>query len=386
MLELLTPEEYAELVEGVTTVRVDPHTFVKILAAAVTDPRLKPILIEFVKNRLAAEIFAEMTRYTVTKQDLAEFKEWLDRQVRIREKNPEKTEGLSRDAASKHWKYLNELLAYLGYSFTLVRLEDLKDELIDMYSYAKARHMLKAFRKFVWVVVKKRNRTLASQILDVVKVPKDNSKELPLIQRIILGYEKPPTLEEVRKVANAIKNIGAKLAFIMLAETGLRPTEIFNLTTDQVDLENRTIRPLHLSKTKRAYISFISKPLHKFITEKYLPWRDWFLEQYQYAVNNLGRDVEKWKKKFIPRNEDHIRAEIKLAMEEAGVRFQLYKLRSFFISWMLKKGVPEVIVAIFTGQISLVHVETILNHYFGGTIEELRELYDKNAPKILEEN
>jgi len=385
MLELLTPEEYAELVEGVTTVRVDPNTFVKILVSAITDPTLKPILIEFVKNRLVAEIFAETTKYTVTKQDLEEFRSWLDRQVRIREKSPELGEGITRDTASKHWRYLNELLTYLGYSFTLHRLEDLKDELIDEFGYAKARHMLKAFRKFVKAVIRKRNRTLASQILEVVKVPKDKSKELPLMQRIMLGYERAPTINEVRSVANAIANMGAKVAFIMLAETGLRPIEIFNLTLDQVDLENRIIRPLHLSKTKRAYISFISKPLHKFVVEQYLSWRDWFLEQYQYAVNNIGRDVEKWRRKFIPLSEEHIRAEIKLAMEKTGVRFELYKLRSFFISWMLlEKKVPGEVVAVFTGQASLAQVETILRHYFGGSIEKLREFYDENAPKILE--
>jgi len=386
MLELLTPEEYAELVEGVTTVRVDPNTFVKILVSAITDPALKPVLIEFVKNRLAAEIFAETTRYTVTKQDLEEFREWLNRQIRIREKSSGLSEGISRDTASKHWKYLNELLTYLGYSFTLQRLEDLRDELIDEFGYAKTRHMLKAFRKFVKVVIRKRNRTLASQILEVVKVPKDKSKELPLMQRIMLGYEKAPTIDEIRRVAEAITNIGAKLAFIILAETGLRPIEIFNLSIEQVDLENRVIRPLHISKTKRAYISFISSLLHKFIIEKYLPWREWFLEQYQYAVNNIGRDVEKWRRKFIPLSEDHIRAEIRLAMEKTGTRFELYKLRSFFISWMLlEKKVPGEVVAVFTGQASLAQVETILRHYFGGSIEKLREFYDENAPKILEE-
>ena len=385
MLELLTHEEYAELVEGVTTVKVDPNTFIKILASAVADPELKPILVEFVKNRLTAEIFAEMTRYTATKQDLEEFREWLNRQVRIREKSPEVSEGISRDTASKHWKYLNDLLAYLGYSFTLSRVEDLKDELIDEFGYAKARHMLKAFRKFVKVVIRKKNRTLASQILEVVKVPKDKSKELPLMQRIILGYEKAPTIDEIRSVANAIANIGAKVAFIMLAETGLRPVEIFNLTMEQVDLSNRVIRPLHLSRTKRAYISFISKPLHRFIAEKYLPWREWFLEQYKHAVNNIGRDVEKWRNKFIPLSEDHIRAEIRLAMERTGIRFELYKLRRFFISWMLMRKTPGEIVAVFTGQTSLAQVETILRHYFGGSIEKLREFYDENAPKILVE-
>ena len=384
MLELLAPEEYAELVEGVTTVRVDPNTFIKILVSAVTDPKLKPILVEFVKNRLAAEIFAEMTRYTVTKQDLEEFREWLDRQIRIREKNPELSEGISRDTASKHWKYLNDLLAYLGYSFTLSRVEDLKDELIDEFGYAIARHMLKAFRKFISVVVKKKNRTLATQILDVVKVPKDPSKELPLMQRIMLGYEKPPTLEEIKRVAENITNVGAKITFVILAETGLRPVEVFNLTMNQVDLSERIIRPLHLSKTKRAYISFISKPLYKFITKQYLPWREWFLEHYQNAVSNIGRDVEKWKNKFIPLSDDHIRAEIKLAMERTGIRFELYKLRSFFISWMLLRKIPGEIVAVFTGQASLAKVETILRHYFGGSIEKLREFYDENAPKILD--
>jgi len=71
-------------------------------------------------------------------------------------------------------------------------------------------------------------------------------------------------------------------------------------------------------------------------------------------------------------------------MERSGIRFELYKLRSFFISWMLLKKVPGEIVAIFTGQASLAQVETILKYYFGGSIERLREFYDENAPKILE--
>jgi len=114
------------------------------------------------------------------------------------------------------------------------------------------------------------------------------------MQRIMLGYEKPPTLEEIKRVAKNITNVGAKITFVILAETGLRPVEVFNLTMKQVDLSERIIRPLHLSKTKRAYISFISKPMYKFITKQYLPWREWFLEHYQNVVSNIGRDAEKW--------------------------------------------------------------------------------------------
>ncbi|MEB2793058.1 MAG: hypothetical protein LRS41_03250 [Caldisphaeraceae archaeon] len=190
MIEMLTPDEYAEPVEGVTAVKVDPNTFVKILTTAVADLTLKPILVEFVKNRLAAEIFTETTRYTVTKQDLEEFKVWLKRRARLREKG---IEDLSRDTVT-----------------------------------------------------------------------------------------------------------------------------------------------------------------------------------------------ESWEEEFIPRNEDDIRAEIKLAMERTGVKFELYKLRSFFISWMiLENKILGEIVAVLTGQTSLAQVEVTLRHYFGGSIEKLRELYDKRYPEIL---
>jgi len=40
--------------------------------------------------------------------------------------------------------------------------------------------MLKAFRKFVKVVIRKRNRALASQILEVVKVPEDRVRRYRL--------------------------------------------------------------------------------------------------------------------------------------------------------------------------------------------------------------
>ncbi len=40
------------------------------------------------------------------------------------------------------------------------------------------------------------------------------------MQRIVMGYEKAPTIDE-RRVTEAITSIGAKLAFVLLAETNL---------------------------------------------------------------------------------------------------------------------------------------------------------------------
>jgi len=77
VLELLTPEKYAELVESVATIRVDSNMFAKILVSAITDSTLKPVPIEFVKNKLVAKIFTETARYIVAKRDLEEFREWF---------------------------------------------------------------------------------------------------------------------------------------------------------------------------------------------------------------------------------------------------------------------------------------------------------------------
>ncbi|MEM2197416.1 MAG: hypothetical protein QW290_10080, partial [Sulfolobales archaeon] len=41
------------------------------------------------------------------------------------------SKGLTRDAASRYWKYLNEMLAHMGFTLTLSRLEDLRDKLLE---------------------------------------------------------------------------------------------------------------------------------------------------------------------------------------------------------------------------------------------------------------
>ena len=379
MLELLTPDEYAELVEGVSLVKVDPDTFVKILSSAITDPVLKPVLVEFVRTRLASEIFAEASRYTVTKDDLVEFRKVLERKVKVRERGARG--GIVRDTANKHWKYINELLTYLGYSFTVERLEDLTEELIEEFGVAKARHMIKALRVFTKTIIRKKDRGLATRILDVVKVPKENME--PLIQRILLGKERVPTIEEIRKLVNAIEHMGAKLAVILLAETGLRPIEIFGLTMNSVDIDRRIIYPGHLSATKRAYIAFITKKTQEFIKNEYLEWREWYLDQYEHAVKNIGRDINKWRQKLIPTSEATIRAEIKLASKKTGIYIKPYDLRKFFISHMLLNKVPGEILAVMTGQANMSRIEVIVRHYFGGSIERLREFYDGHAPQIL---
>ena len=52
---------------------------------------------------------------------------------------------------------------------------------------------------------------------------------------------------------------------------------------------------------------------------------------------------------------------------------------------VLEKKVLGEIIAVLTGQTDLAKVEMVIRHYFGGSIEKMREFYDENAPQILEE-
>ena len=87
--------------------------------------------------------------------------------------------------------------------------------------------------------------------------------------------------------------------------------------------------------------------------------------------------------KFFPMNEDKIRAEIKTTMQKAGKVFRLYDLRAFWASYMIKQGVSPMIVNILQGRTSPGQFRILQEHYLPFSEEELREIYEKYAPKLL---
>ncbi|BBG23630.1 hypothetical protein IC006_0918 [Sulfuracidifex tepidarius] len=70
---------------------------------------------------------------------------------------------------------------------------------------------------------------------------------------------KPPSssLDILKKIFNSINDLGAKVLFLLLSETGLRVGEVLNLRVGQIGLEHRIIKIMKKSETKRAYISFL---------------------------------------------------------------------------------------------------------------------------------
>ncbi|BFI74341.1 hypothetical protein [Sulfurisphaera ohwakuensis] len=66
-----------------------------------------------------------------------------------------------------------------------------------------------------------------------------------------------------------------------------------------------------------------------------------------------------------------------------GKEFRIYDLKAFFTSYMIKQKVPGTIMNLLQGRTSHRQFRVMEENYFVITEIELREWYDKYAPKIL---
>jgi len=269
-----------------------------------------------------------------------------------------------------------KILADLNYTLTAEKLHDyiLQEASI---SRGRAYHISKILKLFIKEIIKPKNRSLAREFYDSFKVIKTEKNYSPT----------QLSLDKLKAIFNTIEHKGAKAYFLLLAETGLRTGEVFNLKIDQVDLTNRVIAIGKINKTKRAYITFLHKETAEYLKSHYIPYRENFIKTNENRIINspMLKNIEEWKARLFPFDDFDIRNAIKDAMRKVlGREFRLYDLRSFFASYMLKQGVSPLIVNLLQGRSSPSQFEILEKHYFVLSIEELREIYDKHAPKLLD--
>jgi integrase len=269
-----------------------------------------------------------------------------------------------------------KVLADLNYTLTREKIHDyiLKETSI---SRGRAYQLSKVLKLFIKEIIMPRNRSLARDLYDSFKVIKTEKNYSPT----------QLSVDKLKAIFNKIEHEGAKAYFLILSETGLRTGEVFNLTLDQVDLTNRVINIGKVSKTKRAYITFLHRETVEYLKTHYIPFRENFIKINERKIINspILKNLEEWKTRLFPFDDFNIRNAIKDAMRKIlGREFRLYDLRSFFASYMVKQGVSPLIVNILQGRSSPSQFEILEKHYFVLSIEELREIYDKHAPKLLD--
>ena len=361
--DFLSIEELNDILYGLQVADINENTAISVIVKMKNDPAFRAFFLSLMKQFLGEYINDASTSYVVTKEDVEKFINYL----KITK---------SYNTFSKYRNYFVKILADLNYTLTSEKLHDyiLKEASISL---GRAYQLSKILKLFIKEIIMPKNRSLARELYDSFKIMRVEKNYTPIQLSINI----------LKDIFNKIEHPGAKAYFLLLVETGLRTGEVFNISIDQLDLTNRVIKVGKINKTKRAYITFLHEETVEYLKTHYLPFRENFIKINENRIINSPflKDLNDWKIKLFPFDDFGIRNAIKEASRKVlGREFRLYDLRSFFASYMLKQGVSPLIVNLLQGRSSPSQFEILEKHYFVLSLEELREIYEKHAPKLLD--
>ena len=169
-------------------------------------------------------------------------------------------------------------------------------------------------------------------------------------------YQSVPTLEEVREGFYALNRTDQKVAYLLLATTGLRKSEVLALRPEHVVWEYRAVIPRIDHRTKRTGITFFNREAEA------------WLKYYMKTERPEGAEL------LVPISEKGFRKIWPRASKRAGVKITPQVLRVWFAVQLRMAGVPDSFVDIFQGRAP----KSVLARYYTPVgVRELREVYEK---------
>ncbi|MGC9180235.1 MAG: tyrosine-type recombinase/integrase [Vulcanisaeta sp.] len=364
-LRFITPEELARL----TGIRLEeanatPTDAIRVIRTMQVDPAYRDFVFSLLRQAFGEYLREAGAEWVVTEEDINAF---------VRAK---KLRGVREQTLNDELRYIRRALAELGFRLTPDGIREYLAGLAEESPYV-LKHTTYSLKSLLKEVLKPKNPWLFSMLYNsftTVK-PKPN-------HRVRL-----PTIEELRRIWQEILSVEARLYFTILAETGLRPSEPFLISIDDVDLDKGVMHIGKVTETKRAFIAFLRPEVIDWVKTNYMPVRESLVKAKLDIVKadylEVKPNPEDWARKFIPFDRDRLRREIKDAARKVLNReFELYELRKFFATWMVSQGVPESIVNTLQGRAPPQEFRVLIEHYWSPRHEELRGWYLKYAPKI----
>ena len=362
----LSPDELAKLLGGAPEFeRATMNDIIKVIATARADPDFRDALFSYLERYLGEYLRSVSRRWAVTESDIQEF---------IKAK---RLRGVSEKTLNDELRYIRRALAELNWVLSPEGIREYLAELSEESPYV-LKHTTYSLKSFLKEVLQPRDPWLFAILYYSFRTSKPKN-------RIKV---KLPTIDELKQILAKIESIEAKTYFLILAETGLRPSEPFLVSMDDVDFEHGMLRIGKITETKRAFIAFLRQETLEFIKSQYLPRRDWLIRNRLAGIKadylGVKPNAEDWARRFIPFDRDRLRREIKEAARQVlGREFELYELRKFFATWMVSHGVPESIVNTLQGRAPPSEYRVLIEHYWSPRHEELRKWYLEHAPCLL---
>jgi len=365
-LRFLSTEELAKLLGQIP--ELEPATvndIVRVIARARADANFRELLLSYLDRYLGEYVRSMGTRWVVSEQDIEEF---------IKAK---RLRGLSEKTIRDEVRYIRLALSELNWVLEPDGIREYLAELVNDGERYVARHVAVSLKSLLKTVLKSRDPALYRLLYESFTVyrPKSNN------------HVKLPTLEQLRVIWRQLPSVESKLYFTILAECGLRPSEPFLVSIDDLDLEHGVIRIGKVTETKRSFVAFLRPEFADWVKVNYLPAREALIKAKLDIVKadylGVNANAEDWARRLIPFDRDRLRREIKeTAKQVLGREFELYELRKFFATWMISQGVPESIVNTLQGRAPPSEFRILVEHYWSPRHEELKQWYLKFAPRV----
>jgi len=365
-LKFLSNEELARLLGQIP--ELEPASIgdlVRVIARARVDPEYRDLLLSYLDRYLGDYVRTMGNRWVVSEQDIEDF-------IKAKE-----LEGPTKKTLKEYVRYLRKMLAELNWTLTPDGIREYLVELKEEDGEHSLHHLTIALKSLLKTILKPRDPALFRALYDAFTVHKPR----------VNNHTKLPTLDQLRQIWQNLPTIESKFYFALLAETGLRPSEPFLLTIDDLDIERGTLHIGKITETKRAFIAFLRPEFLDWVKSVYLPFRDTWIEGMSkawLASNLFSRDViENAMRKLLPFEQYRLRREIKdTAKQVLGRDFELYELRKFFATHMISQGVPESIVNTLQGRAPPSEFRILIEHYWSPRHEELKQWYLRYAPRV----
>jgi len=366
LLKFIDVDEYARLVGSAPPlVEATPDDAVRVVKRALVDKGYRNLLFELLRQAFGDEFREYRASWMVAERDVEEFV----RAKRLR--------GLSDRTIKTEVHYIRQALSDLNWTLTPEGIREYLAGLAEEGGHYVARHITVALKSLLKTVLKPRDPALFRLLYDSFTVYKYKANT----------HVKLPTLEQLRAIWHQLPSVEARFYFTLLAECGLRPSEPFLTSIDDLDLEHGMIRIGKVTETKRSFVAFLRPEVVDWVKSAYLPAREALIRARFDLVkaDYLGVNVnaEGWARRLIPFDQSRLRREIKdTARWVLGRSLELYELRKFFATWMISQGVPESIVNTLQGRAPPQEFRILIEHYWSPRHEELRQWYLRYAPRV----
>jgi integrase len=366
LLRFIDVDEYARLVGSAPPlVEATPDDAVRVVKRALVDKGYRNLLFELLRQAFGDEFREYRASWIVREADIEEF---------IKAK---RLKGLSEKTIRDEVRYIRLALSELNWVLEPEGIREYIAGLAEEGEYNIARHVSVGLKSLLKTVLKPRDPALFRLLYDSFTVYKHKANT----------HVKLPTLEQLRAIWRQLPSVESRFYFTVLVECGLRPSEPFLVSIDDLDLEHGMIRIGKVTETKRSFVAFLRPEVVDWVKASYLPAREALIKANLNIVRadylGVNANAEGWARRLIPFDRGRLRREIKEAARWVlGRSLELYELRKFFATWMISQGVPESIVNTLQGRAPPSEFRILVEHYWSPRHEELRNWYLRYAPKV----